>query len=173
MREEHAEIQTTTMFNLLVAPPVPVEVELGYSTKDPYAVTAVFNPGGSQSVEWILARDLLADGLISESGEGDVRMWPIPDQMDLVVVEFTTRPGTRGSPPTPRSWPTSSTAATRSWRRARSRGGSTSSTSSPTSATWAERCPPTAGAPPTGESAPLCRVKPGARSGEPPHASAR
>ncbi|MCK2239537.1 MULTISPECIES: SsgA family sporulation/cell division regulator [unclassified Crossiella] len=93
MREDHAEIETTTMFNLLVAPPVPVEVELGYSTTDPYAVRAVFNPGGSASVEWILARDLLADGLISDSGEGDVRMWPILDQVDQVVIEFTTPAG--------------------------------------------------------------------------------
>ncbi|SDM79821.1 SsgA family sporulation/cell division regulator [Allokutzneria albata] len=90
---EHDEIRTTTMFNLLLAPAVTVEVELAYSTRDPYAIRMLFNPVRGKSVEWLLARDLLADGLLGEAGEGDVRLWPIAGPMNLVEIEFSTPAG--------------------------------------------------------------------------------
>ncbi|MFB9908578.1 SsgA family sporulation/cell division regulator [Allokutzneria oryzae] len=90
---EHDEIRTTTMFNLLLAPAVTVEVELEYSTTDPYAIRMLFNPLRGKSVEWIVARELLADGLLGKAGEGDVKIWPISGPMDLVEIEFSTPAG--------------------------------------------------------------------------------
>jgi Streptomyces sporulation and cell division protein, SsgA len=35
-----------------------------------------FHVGADDPVEWIFARDLLADGLMTPEGDGDVRVWP-------------------------------------------------------------------------------------------------
>jgi hypothetical protein len=88
VRNGHRTLRSTVMLDLLVpqAPPVRVEVELRYDTRDPYAVTAAFRAGPSGSVEWCFARDLLADGLIEESGVGDVRIGPAADAIELVVL---------------------------------------------------------------------------------------
>lgn len=54
---------------------VSLTVELCYDPADPFAVHATFRaPDGS--VEWVFARDLLADGLERPVGVGDVRVWP-------------------------------------------------------------------------------------------------
>jgi len=47
-----------------------------YSGSDPYAVRMAFHVGTDEPVEWIFARDLLAAGIESRHGEGDVRVWP-------------------------------------------------------------------------------------------------
>jgi len=92
-RDNHAEITATVTFDLVTAHPVPVEVELRYDTRDPFAVYALFEPEGARAVQWILSRDMLADGLIVRTGEGDVRMWPAPDDAEMVLVEFVTPKG--------------------------------------------------------------------------------
>jgi hypothetical protein len=92
-RDEHTEITTTVTFDLVSEHPVPVDVELRYDTRDPFAVYALFEPEGARAVQWILSRDLLADGLIVRSGEGDVRMWPAPDDAEMVLIEFVTPKG--------------------------------------------------------------------------------
>jgi hypothetical protein len=56
-------------------------------------VTALFEPMGARAVTWILSRDLLADGLIVRSGDGDVRLWPATDDTELVYIEFVTPKG--------------------------------------------------------------------------------
>lgn len=92
-REDHTEITATVTFDLVSAHPVPVDVELRYDTRDPFAVYALFEPEGARAVQWILSRDLLADGLIVRSGDGDVRVWPAPDDAELVMIEFVTPKG--------------------------------------------------------------------------------
>ena len=47
-----------------------------YSGDDPYAVRMAFHVGTDEPVEWIFARDLLAAGIESPQGEGDVQVWP-------------------------------------------------------------------------------------------------
>jgi hypothetical protein len=37
-----------------------------------------FHVGTDEPVEWIFARDLLAAGIESRQGEGDVQVWPSP-----------------------------------------------------------------------------------------------
>ncbi|HLI38572.1 MAG TPA: SsgA family sporulation/cell division regulator [Streptosporangiaceae bacterium] len=57
---------------------VPLVASLYYSGADPYAVRMAFHVGTDEPVEWIFARELLAAGLDSPQGEGDVRVWPSP-----------------------------------------------------------------------------------------------
>src|ERR1041384_1482261 len=93
MREDHHEIVTKVQFDLVSDHPVPVDVELRYDTRDPFAVYALFEPEGARAVQWILSRDLLADGLIVRSGDGDVRIWPDADDTEMVIIEFCTPKG--------------------------------------------------------------------------------
>jgi Streptomyces sporulation and cell division protein, SsgA len=55
---------------------VPLAASLYYSGSDPYAIRMAFHVGASEPVEWIFARDLLAEGLMTPEGDGDVRVWP-------------------------------------------------------------------------------------------------
>lgn len=55
---------------------VPLVASLYYSGADPYAVRMAFHVGTGEPVEWIFARELLAAGIRSRQGEGDVRVWP-------------------------------------------------------------------------------------------------
>src|SRR4051812_7308462 len=50
---------------------------LRYDVSDPYAVTATFLVGREAEVDWVLARDLLADGLHGRTGDGDVVLGPL------------------------------------------------------------------------------------------------
>jgi hypothetical protein len=63
----------------------PIEAELHYDPRDPYAVTTVFMTGTSQ-VRWTFGRDLLAEGLYEPSGDGDVHVWPCLDSDGHAVV---------------------------------------------------------------------------------------
>ena len=69
-----------------------------YSGSDPYAVRMAFHVGTDEPVEWIFARDLLAAGIESRQGEGDVQVWPSPmscaDDDDLDMIGRR-RPGRR------------------------------------------------------------------------------
>jgi len=55
---------------------VPLVATLDYSADDPYALKMSFHVGTDEPVEWIFARELLAAGLESPAGEGDVQVWP-------------------------------------------------------------------------------------------------
>ena len=55
---------------------VPLVASLHYSGSDPYAIRMAFHVGTEDPVEWIFARDLLADGLLTPKGDGDVLIWP-------------------------------------------------------------------------------------------------
>ncbi|WP_374200984.1 SsgA family sporulation/cell division regulator [Streptomyces bambusae] len=49
-------------------------VRLTYRPSDPYAVEAVFH-SGEETVAWVFARELLAEGLRARAGAGDVTVW--------------------------------------------------------------------------------------------------
>lgn len=63
----------------------PIEAELQYDPRDPYAVTTVFMTGRNR-VRWTFGRDLLADGVYEPSGDGDVHVWPCLDSDGHAVV---------------------------------------------------------------------------------------
>ncbi|WP_425579008.1 SsgA family sporulation/cell division regulator [Streptomyces echinatus] len=54
---------------------LPLRMRLRYEPADPYVVRATFFSHSDEPVEWILGRDLLADGLEGCAGHGDVRIW--------------------------------------------------------------------------------------------------
>lgn len=58
---------------------------LRYDTSDPHAVHATFYTGENETVDWVFARELLAEGLRQPSGFGDVRVWPSRSQGSEVV----------------------------------------------------------------------------------------
>ena len=95
MRDEHTVICSPAVFELIApaAPAVPVKVDLAYSSRDPYAVQASFRTGNGTAVDWVFARDLLHDGLIAQSGTGDVRVQPMPGDANRVQLELSSPSG--------------------------------------------------------------------------------
>ncbi|MGV9347729.1 SsgA family sporulation/cell division regulator [Streptomyces spiralis] len=53
----------------------PLCMRLRYEPADPYVVRAAFFVHSDEPVEWVLGRDLLADGLEGSAGCADVRIW--------------------------------------------------------------------------------------------------
>lgn len=95
MRDDHVTLRSSAVFDLLAprTPAVPVQVELRYDTRDPFAVVAAFRTGRAGWVEWVFSRDLLGDGLLAETGEGDVRISPADDNPEIVVMELNSPSG--------------------------------------------------------------------------------
>jgi hypothetical protein len=78
-----SEVRTAVTLRL-VAPrnDVLVDASLRYDRDDPYAVHLSFPTSqGEGPIEWIFARSLVSDGLTVPAGEGDVRVWPSPDDL--------------------------------------------------------------------------------------------
>ncbi|MGD0936118.1 MAG: SsgA family sporulation/cell division regulator [Streptosporangiaceae bacterium] len=61
---------------------VPLVASLYYSGGDPYAIRMAFHVGAQEPVEWIFARELLADGTTTPVGDGDVQIWPSSEAAD-------------------------------------------------------------------------------------------
>jgi hypothetical protein len=95
MRNDHVTLRSSAVFDLLAprTPAVPVQVALRYDTRDPYAIVAAFRTGRAGWVEWVFSRDLLADGLIADAGDGDVRIRPGTSDPEIVVVELKSPSG--------------------------------------------------------------------------------
>lgn len=95
MSNDHVTLRSSAVFDLLAphTPAVPVQVELRYDTRDPYAVIAAFRTGRAGWVEWVFSRDLLADGLLADAGEGDVRIRPAADDPETVIFELNSPSG--------------------------------------------------------------------------------
>ena len=72
----------------------PIDAELQYDPRDPYAVTTVFMTGTSQ-VRWTFGRELLLEGLYEPSGDGDVHVWPCldADGHAVVIIELSSPDG--------------------------------------------------------------------------------
>src|ERR1044072_6700001 len=77
-------------------PPLPPPAGLRYDPADPYAVHATFHTGAEETVEWVFARDLLAEGLHRPTGTGDVRGWPARSHGQGGRCLASTSPGRRG-----------------------------------------------------------------------------
>jgi len=81
IRSSTSGVCITLPMSFLLDPATPLFARISYAAADPYAVTVLFCTQ-DQSVQWVFARDLLADGLIEEAGHGDVHVWPIADDSD-------------------------------------------------------------------------------------------
>lgn len=69
--------------------------EFSFDPADPYAVTMKLD-ARSGSVTWTFARELLAEGVYSPSGDGDVQVWPCLSNTGeaVVIVELSSPDGT-------------------------------------------------------------------------------
>jgi hypothetical protein len=65
----------------------PMNVDLQYRSDDPHAVTMRFHARDQESV-WLVGRELLADGILSPAGLGDVRLRP--GDGDVLFLELFT-----------------------------------------------------------------------------------
>jgi hypothetical protein len=72
----------------------PLETELGYDARDPFAVSATFNTIAGP-VRWAFGRDLLIGGLDEPTGDGDVHVWPCLDNeaQPVVIIELCSPDG--------------------------------------------------------------------------------
>jgi hypothetical protein len=62
-----------------------LDAGLHYDMHDPFAVTVEFRSGVSR-ISWVFSRDLLAEGLFTQCGDCDVRIWPFVDPIGNAVV---------------------------------------------------------------------------------------
>lgn len=64
---------------------LPLCMRLRYEPADPYVVRAAFFVHSDEPVEWVLGRDLLADGLEGSAGYADVRIWSAAGRGDEAI----------------------------------------------------------------------------------------
>jgi hypothetical protein len=93
MSERPSVVEATVIFGLRTfgSSPLPVRVGLEYDPADPYAVTTAYQTGPG-TVRWMFSRDLLADGLLAATGDGDVTISPANDP-SLIVLELNAPDG--------------------------------------------------------------------------------
>ncbi|MFF1744491.1 SsgA family sporulation/cell division regulator [Streptomyces mirabilis] len=60
-------------------------MSLRYEPTDPYVVRAIFFTDTDEQAEWVLGRELLADGLTGSAGCGDIRVWPAVGRGDQAM----------------------------------------------------------------------------------------
>ncbi|OLF05034.1 sporulation protein SsgA [Actinophytocola xinjiangensis] len=84
----HAELVS------LYAGSTPVRSRWSYRADQPFTVVAAFQTDRNRWVEWVFARDLLAEGLMTSAGMGDVRLHPVTDRgLEMLVVEIESPEG--------------------------------------------------------------------------------
>lgn len=82
------------MFALLRQAAAPVVTRWTYDTTDPFAVTLGIQTRGKRWIDWVMARDLLIEGLSGPTGIGDVHLQPEATQdYDIVVIEICSPDG--------------------------------------------------------------------------------
>ncbi len=86
---DSSSITDTAIFDMLLSDgtAIPVEVEFQYTSGDPWAVRLSFHVRRNERTVWTVARTLLATGLHTPSGEGEVRVRPV-DGESAVAVEL-------------------------------------------------------------------------------------
>lgn len=74
--DAHLLIQPATLFLLdEEGPGFELQAEFTYDSDDPYAVSLTTS-GDNGRIVWTFARDLLSEGLVVPTGDGDVRVFP-------------------------------------------------------------------------------------------------
>ncbi|MEY9870796.1 hypothetical protein ABH931_000250 [Streptacidiphilus sp. MAP12-33] len=91
MKMQQSLVKGRLVMSLLVSDELAFDtaVELSYDPGDPLAVRLTFHLPGDPPVTWLFGRELLLDGITRPSGEGDVRVRPVPgtdeDFMDVCI----------------------------------------------------------------------------------------
>ena len=72
---------------------VTVLALLDYSAHEPYSVRATFRTSEGD-VNWVFARDILADGIRGPAGDGDIAVWPSQtDNADVFCLSLSSPSG--------------------------------------------------------------------------------
>lgn len=72
---------------------VSVLALLDYAAHEPYSVRATFRTSDGD-VNWVFARDLLAEGLRKPTGDGDIAVWPSKtDGRDVLCLSLSSPSG--------------------------------------------------------------------------------
>ncbi|MTD16397.1 SsgA family sporulation/cell division regulator [Nakamurella sp. YIM 132087] len=75
--QRHLSVAASTVMTMVTDwADIPVDADLQYHSRDPFAVRMVFSMPGTPAVEWVFARDLIIAGLVGPSGHGDVQVFP-------------------------------------------------------------------------------------------------
>lgn len=84
----HSTVQGHVVMNLLVSQELSfrIVVDLDYDPVDPFAVRCTFHLPGDEPVVWVFARELLLDGISRPTGEGDVHIHPVGEELSEVCV---------------------------------------------------------------------------------------
>ncbi|MER8099604.1 SsgA family sporulation/cell division regulator [Kitasatospora sp. NPDC094016] len=85
---QHSTVQGHLVMNLVVSHELSfrIVVDLEYEPDDPYAVRFTFHLPGDEPVTWVFARELLLDGISRPSGEGDVHIHPVGEELTEVCI---------------------------------------------------------------------------------------
>jgi len=82
------------MFTVLHGQPAPVVTRWSYDAADPFAITLGVRTRSNRWVEWLVARDLVAEALEGPSGHGHIRMSPqVVQGYDIVEIEISSHDG--------------------------------------------------------------------------------
>lgn len=95
MRSRYIFVSSSAPFSVLAgdAATPPIEVDLTYDSRTPYAVQMSFHTSMGTTTDWMLARDLLHDGLTGPVGLGDVRVQPLLPDRNYVQIELRSPSG--------------------------------------------------------------------------------
>ncbi|MER6400183.1 SsgA family sporulation/cell division regulator [Kitasatospora sp. NPDC001603] len=85
---QHSTVQGHLVMSLVVSTELSFRlvVELEYDPADPFAVRLTFHLPGDAPVTWVFARELLFDGVDRPTGEGDVHVHPVGEELSEVCV---------------------------------------------------------------------------------------
>ncbi|GAA1140651.1 hypothetical protein F4556_003466 [Kitasatospora gansuensis] len=84
----HSTVQGHVVMNLVVSQELSFRlvVDLDYDPVDPFAVRCTFHLPGDEPVTWVFARELLLDGISRPTGEGDVHIHPVGEELSEVCI---------------------------------------------------------------------------------------
>ncbi|MFC5642953.1 MULTISPECIES: SsgA family sporulation/cell division regulator [Kitasatospora] len=84
----HNTVQAHVVMHLVVSDELSfrILVDLEYDAEDPYAVAFTFHLPGDAPVTWVFARELLVDGISRPTGEGDVHIHPVGEELGEVAI---------------------------------------------------------------------------------------
>jgi hypothetical protein len=77
------------MFAVLHGQEMPLLTRWTYRADDPYAVMMSISRPSGRWIDWLMARDLVVEGMLAPAGLGDVRVAPYTDEeFDIVEVKI-------------------------------------------------------------------------------------
>ncbi len=84
-----AEGVTQEMFAVLYGQELPLLTRWSYRADDPYAVMMSISRPSGRWIDWLMARDLVVEGMLAPAGVGDVRVAPFcDDEFDIIEVKI-------------------------------------------------------------------------------------